>query len=181
MNTKTIVICAIFAAILCVFSVMTIPIGPVPISMGIFGVMLTAVMLGAKKGTISVVVYILLGAVGLPIFSGFKGGFQVLFGATGGYIWSYILVALLIGLITIKLPQNKWLAMLKILISCFLGIIICYAAGTAQFMVVQQADLARALTLCVFPFIPFDIVKAVVATYLGYTISTALKKAGYLA
>lgn len=181
MNTKTIVICAIFAAILCVFSVMTIPIGPVPISMGIFGVMLTAVMLGIKKGTISVVVYILLGAVGLPIFSGFKGGFQVLIGATGGYIWSYILVALLIGLITLKLPKNKWLAMLQILIACLLGIVVCYAAGTIQFMAVQDAELAYAVSVCVLPFIPFDIIKALVAAYLGYTISEALKKSGYLA
>ena len=65
MKVKTMVICAIFAAILCVFSVLTIPIGPVPISMGILGVMLTAIILGPKKGTIAVIVYILLGAVGL--------------------------------------------------------------------------------------------------------------------
>lgn len=180
MKTKTMVICAIFAAIMCVFSVMTIPIGPVPISMGIFGVMITAVILGPKKGTIAVAVYILLGAVGLPVFSGFKGGFQVLLGPTGGYIWSYIIVALLIGLLTGKNPKNKWLAMLKIFIVSIIGIIICYAAGTVQFMFVQKADLAKALTLCVIPFIPFDIIKALVSAYLGYTIRLALNKTGYL-
>lgn len=180
MKTKTIVLCAIFAAILCIFSVMTIPIGIVPISMGIFGVMLTSIILGAKKGTISVIVYILLGAVGLPVFSGFKGGFQVLLGPTGGYVWSYILVALLIGLLTSKLPQNKWLAMLKTFIVCLIGIFLCYAAGTAQFMLVQKTDLIKSLTACVFPFIPFDIIKALIATYLGCTISKALKKAGLI-
>jgi biotin transport system substrate-specific component len=180
MKTKTIVLCAIFAAILCIFSVMTIPIGIVPISMGIFGVMLTSIILGTKKGTISVIVYILLGAVGLPVFSGFKGGFQVLLGPTGGYVWSYILVALLIGLLTSKLPQNKWLAMLKTFIVCLIGIFLCYAAGTAQFMLVQKTDLIKSLTACVFPFIPFDIIKALIATYLGCTISKALKKAGLI-
>ena len=111
MKVKTMVICAIFAAILCVFSVLTIPIGPVPISMGILGVMLTAIILGPKKGTIAVIVYILLGAVGLPIFSGFKGGFQVLLGPTGGYIWSYIIVALFIGFLTINKKTNGLLCL----------------------------------------------------------------------
>lgn len=180
MKVKTMVICAIFAAILCVFSALTIPIGPVPISMGILGVMLTAIILGPKKGTIAVIVYILLGAVGLPIFSGFKGGFQVLLGPTGGYIWSYIIVALFIGFLTIRQQKNKWLTMLKIFIVCLIGIVICYAAGTVQFMFVQKADLAKALTLCVIPFIPFDILKALIASYLGYTVKTALKKSGYL-
>ena len=180
MKIKTMVICAIFAAILCVFSVLTIPIGPVPISMGIFGVMLTAIILGPKKGTIAVIVYILLGAVGLPIFSGFRGGFQVLLGPTGGYIWSYIIVALFIGLLTNTHPKNKWLAMLKIFIVCLGGIVICYAAGTAQFMLVQKTDLTKALTACVIPFIPFDILKALVVSYLGYVVHTALKKSGYL-
>lgn len=180
MKTKTMVLCAIFAAILCVFSVLTIPIGPVPISMGIFGVMLTAIILGPKRGTISVIVYILLGAVGLPIFSGFKGGFQVLFGPTGGYIWSYIIVALFIGLLTSAQLKNKWLTLIKIFIVCIAGIIICYAAGTVQFMLVQQTDLAKALTLCVIPFIPFDIIKALLAAYLGYTIRTALVKSHFI-
>lgn len=180
MKTKTMILCAIFAAILCVFSVLTIQIGPVPISMGIFAVMLTAIILGPKKGTIAVIVYILLGAVGLPIFSGFKGGFQVLLGPTGGYIWSYIIVALFIGALTQKRPQNTWLSLIKIFVVCLIGIVICYAAGTAQFMFIQQTDLAKALTLCVFPFIPFDIIKALIAAYLGYIIGIALKKSKLL-
>ena len=70
--------------------------------------------------------------------------------------------------------------MLKIFIVCLIGIVICYAAGTVQFMFVQKADLAKALTLCVIPFMPFDILKALIASYLGYTVKTALKKSGYL-
>lgn len=180
MKTKTMVICAIFAAILCVCSVITIPIGPVPITLGLFGIMLAAVILGWKKGAISVLVFILLGAVGLPVFSGFKGGFQVLVGPTGGYIWSYILVALFIGFFAAKEYVNKWLTMLRIFIVCVIGIAICYTLGTVQFMAVQQMGLTKALSLCVLPFIPFDIIKAAVAAYVGYEVRRALKKANLL-
>ncbi len=180
MKTKTMVLCAIFAAILCIFSVMTIPIGPVPISMGIFGVMLTAIILGPKNSVISVVVYLLLGIIGLPIFSKFQSGIPVLAGPTGGYVWSYIIVAFVIGLITRKLPQNKILALVKIFAACIIGIAICYAAGTAQYMLIANVGLTKALTLCVLPFIPFDIIKAVVAAYLGNVIANALKKAKLL-
>ena len=86
MKTKTIVICAIFAALMCVFSVITVPTGIIPVTLGTLGIMLTAVILGSKKGAVSVAVFILLGIVGLPVFSGFKGGIQVIFGPTGGYI-----------------------------------------------------------------------------------------------
>lgn len=180
MKTKNMVICAVFAAILCVLAVITIPIGPVPITFGVLGVLLTAVILGPKKGAIAVLVYILLGAVGLPVFSGFKGGFQVLLGPTGGYIWSYIIVALFVGAFTKNLPDNKWLAMLKIFVVCIIGVAICYAMGTVQFMAVQKTDLSKALALCVLPFIPFDAAKSLITAFLGYTVSGILKKAGFL-
>lgn len=180
MKTKTIIICAVFAAILSIFSVMTIPIGPVPISMSVFGVLLTAIILGPKKGAISVIVYILLGAVGLPVFSGFKGGFQVLAGPTGGYIWSYIFMALFVGFIASKPHKNKLLTICILFVSSIAGIIICYGAGTVQFMFVQQTDVMKALTLCVIPFIPFDIIKAIAASFIGYSVQTALKKSGVL-
>lgn len=174
MKTKTIVLCAIFAAVMCVFSVITIPTGIVPITMGFFGIMLTAVILGMKKGVISVVVFILLGAVGLPVFSGFKGGVQVLFGPTGGYIWGYIPMTAIIGLLASKLPENKWRAVLKMFLSCIAGIVICYALGTVQFMAVQEMGLVKSLAACVIPFIPFDLAKAALASYVGYTARNAL-------
>lgn len=181
MKTKTMVLCAIFAAIMCVFCVMTIPIGPVPVSMATFAVTLTAIILGAKKGTISIIVYILIGAVGLPVFSGFKGGFQVLLGPTGGYIWSYILMTLFIGTFTSKPASNKIITLIKTFVVSLIGIlVICYGVGTIQFMIVQKTGLAQALTLCVIPFIPFDIIKAAAASYLGYIIQKALKKSNFL-
>lgn len=181
MKTKTMVLCAVFAAILCVFSVISIPIGPVPVSLGVLGVMLAAVILGPKRGALSVLVFILLGCIGLPVFTGFRGGFQVLAGVTGGYIWAYIPMAVIIGLFTLNPPENKWLAMLKIFAGCIVGIVILYALGTIQFMLVKQADLKTALTLCVIPFIPFELGKSVVAVYGGFHVSKALKAAGFLA
>lgn len=178
MKTKDMVLCAVFAAVLCVLAVITIPIGPVPITLGTLGVMLTASILGAKKGTVSVLVYILLGAIGLPVFSGFHGGFQVIAGPTGGYITAYIFMALFIGIFTKKLPTNKLLAMGKIALFCFIGVIICYFLGTLQFMFVQNTGFVKSLGICVFPFIPFDAAKAVVAGYLAYVLRKALAKIG---
>ncbi|MCI8405354.1 MAG: biotin transporter BioY [Clostridia bacterium] len=181
MKTKTMVICAVFAAVMCVFCVMTIPIGPVPISMATFIVTLTAIILGPKKGTVSVLIYILLGAVGLPVFSGFKGGIQILFGPTGGYIWSYIFMTLFIGALTQKYGTNKIITLIRIFIISLIGIIIiCYGIGTIQFMAVQKVDFAKAFAACAAPFIVFDIIKAAVASYLGYVVRKALIKSNFL-
>ena len=178
MKTKTMLICAIFAAVLCVCSVITIPIGPVPISMGLFGIMLAAGVLGLKRGVISVAVFILIGAIGLPVFTGFRGGISVLAGPTGGYIWSYVPMTALIGLLTLKTPQDKRRAMLMYFSAFLAGTALCYAMGTLQFMYVQAVGFKAALAACVLPFIPVDILKAAAASYLSYAIKGALKKAG---
>ena len=173
MKTKSMVICAVFSAILCIFSVLTVPIGTVPVSLSTLAVMLTAIILGPKKSSISVIIYILLGCVGLPVFSGFKGGFQVLVGPTGGYIWSYIFMALLIGSVSKKYANNKTI----IFISCIASIIICYILGTIQFTLVQTLSFISALSVCVLPFIPFDIMKAILAVLFGITLKNRLIKA----
>ncbi len=180
MKTKSMIACALFAAIISIFAVMTIPIGIVPITMGLFGIMLTGIVLGYKNGIISVVIYLLIGIVGLPVFSNFRTGIQTLAGPTGGYLWSYIIMVWIIGVLTVKLPKNKWLAWLKIFAACLMGIVVSYAAGTIQFMLVQRVDLIKALTLCVIPFIPFDILKAIIATYVGSLISKTLRRANLL-
>ena len=177
MKTKDMIVCAIFAAILCIFSSMTIPIGAVPISMGIFGVILTSCILDKKRGVIAVVVDILLGAAGMPVFSGFKGGIGVIVGPTGGYITSYILVALFIGFFTERLPQNKAAAVAKMAAVAFGGVIICYFFGTLQFMLVAHKTFVQSLSVCVYPFIPFDIVKSIVGAAVAYAVRPALVRA----
>lgn len=175
MKTKAMIECAVFAAVLCVFCVMTVPIGPVPISMAYFAVMFTAVVLGAKKGAAAVAVYILLGAAGLPVFSGFRSGFGVLLGPTGGYLWAYIIMALFIGAFTRRLPEKRLAAVVKIFCVCVIGIAVGYLAGTVQFMLVQRVGAAEAVTMCVLPFVPFDIAKAAAAAYAGYEIRRRVK------
>ncbi len=180
MKTKSMILCAVFAAVMCVFSVITIPIGPVPITLGFFGVMLIGIVLGPKLGAISVAVYLLIGAVGLPVFSGFGAGFGVLLGPTGGYAWSYIIMAVIIGAATKKLPDKKIWAAIKIFAACLAAILVGYTAGTIQFMAVVKSNLSRALALCVVPFVPFDIAKAAAAVYVGMVVRTALVKAKIL-
>lgn len=173
MKIKSMVICAVFSATLCIFCVLTVPIGPVPVSMATFAIMLTAIILGPKKSSISVIIYILLGSIGLPVFSGFKGGFQVLAGPTGGYIWSYIFMALLIGSVAKKCVNNK----IIIFIGCIASTIVCYILGTVQFAIAQGTSFMSALSICVLPFIPFDIAKAVLAVFLGTAVKNRLIKA----
>ena len=175
LTTKEITLSAVFAAIICVMSVITIPVGVIPITLGLFGIMITAVMLGAKKGLLSVLIFILAGAIGLPVFSGFKGGFQVLAGPTGGYISSYILVALVIGFVSDKVKSHGLTEYIFIFLSCCIGIAICYAIGTAQFMAVSGSNLQDALAKCVILFIPFDLIKALAATFLGITVKKRLR------
>ncbi len=170
-GTREIIICGIFAAIISVFSVMTIPIGEVPVTMGLFGVMIAGVVLGAKRSVTAVIIYILIGAVGIPVFAGFKGGAAVIVGATGGYITSYIFVGLIAGFFVQfgrNLSKNK--RIILNIAACFAGIIICYFLGTVQFMLITQNPASAAIMKCVLPFIPFDVIKAVTAAILGDSI-----------
>lgn len=170
MTTKEIVLCGIFAALMCVTSVMTIPIGPVPISLGVLGIMLAANILGAKKGAVSVIVYILLGAAGLPVFSGFKGGVSVIAGPTGGYITSYILMALIIGITVQKVRGGKIKSVAAAFAANIAAVAVCYLVGTIQFVFVTNSAVSYALGVCVYPFIPFDIIKALIAALVGYAV-----------
>lgn len=172
MQVIDMVLCSIFAAVMCIFSMITIPIGVVSVTLAVFGVMLTTLTLGTKRAVVSIALFILIGAIGLPVFSGFKGGISVLFGPTGGYITSYIFMALTVGLLTKKLPTNKTAAFFIKTLACLAGLTVCYILGTAQFMLLQSVSISQAVWLCVIPFIPFDIVKIICAV----TISDAIKR-----
>ena len=180
LRTKDMILCAVFAAVLSVFSVMTIPIGIVPITMSVFGVLITAVILGWKKGLISTIIFILLGCVGLPVFSGFKGGVQVLVGPTGGYITGYLLMVLVVGAVSDKIKTAKWqIAVLCLCIACVVGVAICYIFGTIQYILIAEKTIGQALALCVYPFIPLDMLKCIAAAGIGYTIRSRSEKTIY--
>lgn len=167
-SVLTLTYCALFAALTAVLSQFSIPIGPVPINLATFSVVLAGTVLGAQYGAISQSVYVLLGAVGLPVFAGFKGGIHAIVGPTGGYILGYIAAAWLAGFIGKRIGVK----IIGLILSMAAGIAVCYLLGTAWFMAVTHTGLWASLSLCVFPFLIGDAAKIAVAA----AIAPQLKK-----
>lgn len=168
--------CALMAALMCALCPVSIPIGPIPISLSILVIMLTVYILGTRDALISYTVYLLLGAVGMPVFSGFQGGLAKLAGPTGGYLIGFLPMILISGIVIWKSKENLWLSMLGMAA----GIAVDYALGTAWFVFQTQSTVAHALDVCVYPFIPFDLGKMVVAAVFGKMIHSVLLKAKLL-
>ncbi|MBQ3379049.1 MAG: biotin transporter BioY [Clostridia bacterium] len=177
LTTRELVYIALFAVLIVVCSWISIPTPMgIPVTLQTFAIFLTLGLLGGRRGTLSLIIFILLGLVGLPVFSGFRGGMGVLFGTTGGYIIGFVFSALLFWLITAKLG-NKTLIIIAAMI---LGIIVCYAFGTAWFVVMYTAGAGEisvlgALSSCVFPFIIPDAVKIALAVLLTSKLSPRLR------
>ncbi len=159
---KDLTLTAVFAALLCVISPFTIPIGPVGISLATFGIYLSGAVLGPKKAGIATAIYLLLGMIGLPVFSGFMGGIQRLAGPTGGYLVGYIPMAAITGFFA---ERSKKFALLPI--GMALGTALLYALGTAWFCMMSGTEIIPALTVCVIPFLPGDALKIACASVLG--------------
>ena len=171
--TKDLVLTALFAALTAVLAQIQLPIGPVPFNLAVFGAFLAGMLLEPAWAAASMGVYMLLGAVGIPVFAGFMGGPAVLLGKTGGDVIGYIFIALATALAVKrsgKLPVIG-AAMLA-------GLLVCYGFGTAWFMAVTGADLVSALGWCVLPFIVPDVCKGVLACVLGRLLAGRLAKAG---
>ena len=169
---------AVMAAVTCVLAPMSIPIGPVPISF----TNLAIYLLGWKRGTVSYLVYVLIGMVGVPVFSGFTGGMGRLLGPTGGYIVGFIPMALIAGAVIDRF-RNRGIQLAGMIAAVqFVGMAaataVCYAFGTAWFCLSMDSTVSAALGLCVFPFIPGDLVKMLIAMALGPMIRSRLEKAG---
>ena len=168
--------CALMAALMCILGPLSIPIGPVPVSFTNLVIYLTVYLLGMKGSTISYVIYLLLGAAGLPVFSGYEGGLSKLAGPTGGYLIGFIFMALICGIFMEKSRAHAVITGLGMILATF----VAYLFGTVWFVVEMHCEVWYALTVCVFPFIPFDIAKIVIATALGKVIRSALTKADLL-
>ncbi|QSX04953.1 biotin transporter BioY [Sedimentibacter sp. zth1] len=164
LSTKKIVICSFFAALTAVLAQISIPLPftPVPINMGPMSVLMCGIILGKNYGALSQIVYVLLGLIGIPVFSGFTGGVGKILGPTGGYIIGYIFTAYVVGLIATKKTNKKLFYPLAMTI----GIIVCYILGTAWFMYTTKNPLIASLTMCVFPFLIGDALKIFVGTIL---------------
>ena len=159
MKTNNLVRAAVFAAMLCAAAPIAVNIGPIPLTFGTFIIYMAGGVLGKKLASVAVAVYILLGAFGLPVFSGFSGGFGKLFGPTGGYIIGYIPLAYLSGLFI----DGENAAIRRGALGMVIGTVVLYAFGTAWFMLQMSKPLLPALTACVLPFLPGDAAKIIVS------------------
>ena len=168
--------CALMAALMCVLCPVSVPIGPIPISLSVFVILLTVYVLGTWRALVSYTVYLLLGAVGMPVFSGFQGGLAKLAGPTGGYLAGVWLMILVAGIIMEKGKRNLLVTILGMLV----GVAIDYAVGTAWFVFQTESTVVHALDVCVYPFIPFDVAKIVIAVLLGSVVYKGLQKAKLL-
>lgn len=164
--TRDVAFIALNVALMAVCSFITVP-AAVPFTLQTFGVFFALFFLGGKKGTIAVACYVLLGAFGAPVFSGFKGGIGALSGATGGYIVGFVVLALVYRIITGVFGDKNSLKA----IAAFVGLVVLYAFGTAWFVFVasksQTVTVKYALLACVLPFIPFDTLKIIFAFIIG--------------
>ncbi len=172
-KTYFMAVTALMAAVTCVLAPMSIPIGPVPISFTNLAIYLSLYLLGWKWGTVSYLVYMLIGMVGVPVFSGFTGGLGKLAGATGGYIVGFLPMAVIAGLV-IDRYRSRGIQLAGMIV----GTAVCYALGTVWFCFVMDSTPVAALGLCVIPFIPGDLVKMLAAMTAGPVIRRRLVQAG---
>lgn len=161
---------ALFTALIVILSQISIPIQPIPFTFSLLAIFLTGALLPPKQAFLSAFTYVMLGVIGLPVFAGFRGGLNVILGFTGGFIMAYPLMALVIALI-VKLGKNKNLSFT--LIGMLIALVICYLMGCIWYMIVAKSSFSQAFSLCVAPFILFDIIKICIAS----AFSVALRKA----
>ena len=167
-NSTFITFSALSAALITICSWISIPVGAVPVTLQVFAVFLVAFIFGSKVALYSTLTWIVLGLVGLPVFSGISGGLSVLAGPTAGFIWAFLPAAFLAG----KAGEafNR-LAFFVAIVSLF---ILVYPLGTWQLMRFTGLELKPALSVAVYPFIVFDLAKIC----LAYAVSLALKRSG---
>lgn len=171
-TVHNLVITGLMTAVICVISPFSIPLGfsPVPLTLATFAVCLVAMVTGPLKGTLCCFLYLCLGMVGLPVFSGFSGGIHRLFGPTGGYLFGYLMMAYITGLVTQKY-FSKWYLCFGGLV---LGTISCYLLGTAWLCIQMHISPLNGLYLGVIPYIPADLAKIVLTLFTGIPLRRAL-------
>ncbi len=178
LRTRDMAYIALFAVIMAVCAWITIPLPKpfVQFTLQTFGVFVALNVLGGRRGLYVMLVYLLLGTVGVPVFSGMLGGVGVLLNSTGGYIIGFIAAALVYWLVTARLGEEPWVRAA----GCVLGLAVCYAFGTAWFLVVYARDkgpvgLMTALMWCVIPYIVPDLLKLALAMAVSARVKKFLK------
>ena len=166
-TTKSIVMAGMFAAVLAVLSQISIPMpSGVPVTLQTFAVALTGFVLGMKMGTAATAVYVLIGAVGAPVFAGFSGGLGILLGKTGGFIFGFLLMAPLCGL---AIKKKRWSG---IILMPAAGLLLCHFLGILQFSFLAQLGFVESALMVSIPYLIKDIVSVIMA----YAAAAALRK-----
>lgn len=179
---KSVVFVALMAAFLCIFSPISIPLPLVPITLQTFGVFLASALLGWKRGTVAVLIYLLLGLIGLPVFSGWTGGFSSFATPSSGYIIGFLFTALLTGFLIDRFSRQFWMYP----VAMAAGLAVCYLFGTIWFLVYMNVWMStpysfwEAVLICVLPFLVGDAVKIAAATALSYPLRKQLARNGVL-
>ena len=173
-KTKQMVLIALMTAVTCVLGPLSIPLpfSPVPISLTNFAIFLAIFVLGMKNGTISFIIYLLLGAVGVPVFSSFRGGLQVLAGPTGGYLIGFIFLALIMGFALDHFDRK----LLPTIIGMIIGMVVCYAFGTVWLAKLLSLSFKEGLLMGVIPYLPGDAAKIIIAAIVGPKLYGATQK-----
>ena len=184
-SIKIMAMISVLTALTCILAPnsFAIPVSPVPISLTSIAIFLAVYVLGTKYGTVSYLIYLLLGLAGLPIFSGYTGGPAKLAGPTGGYLIGFIFMAIIAGIFIDKFPlktsivkQPKRIALH--MTGMILGTLVCYLFGTVWLAVQLHLGFQAALMIGVVPYIPGDLAKMIFSLILGSEIRSALTKAG---
>ncbi|MST55523.1 biotin transporter BioY [Pyramidobacter sp. SM-530-WT-4B] len=165
---------AVMTTLMCVLGPLSVPVGPVPFSLQVFVVYLSVYALGARRGTLAVVLYLLIGCVGLPVFSGFAGGAGKLLGPTGGFLVGFIPLAAISGWFTDRWESGVVMQFAGML----LGLGALYLFGAAWLAKVAKLNFDACMAAAVYPFIPVDVLKIVLAILLGRLLRRRLRAAG---
>lgn len=173
-RTKQMVLIALMTAVTCVLGPLSIPLpfSPVPISLTNFAIFLAIFVLGMKSGTISFIIYLLLGAIGVPVFSSFRGGLQVLAGPTGGYLIGFIFLALIMGFALEHFDRK----LVPTIIGMIIGMAVCYAFGTVWLAKLLSLSFKEGLMMGVIPYLPGDAAKIIIAAIVGPKLYGATQK-----
>jgi biotin transport system substrate-specific component len=172
---------AIMAAVMCVVAPFSIPIGPVPVSFANLVIYIFALLLGMKGATAGYLIYLLLGAVGIPVFSGFEGGLQKIAGPTGGYLIALIILAAICGYAAERRRESRFSDIIIYVSAMACGLAIVYTLGTLWLAEYLNISFIAALGIGAMPFLLGDAVKIIVAVTLGFPLRKALRKANLLA
>ena len=178
------VLISVSAALITICSWISIPLGPVPFTLQTLGILAVMLTIGGRRGTIAILVYLALGAVGVPVFAGFKGGIMSFIGPTGGFLIGFVLAALVFWLLEKIILKKLMTTPVKTWIFGMLGFIVfeivMYIVGVIWFMTVYAAQtgpvgLVTVMGWCVFPFIIPDVVKMAVAVLIGERASKLIR------